>query len=333
MRKIAPKLILQGNQREAKKWISWATKELERVKNLTVEGIANKVLRPITGVAVHVWSVNNIDRIRIAVSQKLKECDVAFTTAIAGLQATFTSTLTEPANRIFWNFGDGEYSTSINPVHTYEAPGDYTVTCKGYALGTFLIGNPGSPFLVASTESRTGLSGSSNAAAYSGFIADSWGASGVRRNEYSVNNNGTIWRYWGRRMNTTIPFQDFIGEFIPGQAIIYLTGTFLSYWRFGTEADYPVVEEVSGATGLGLSMRDSSIIPQDNIAAEIDSNVSLIETVIRPKDNEDYAILPDPPVAANEGWRGFTNATDQIGRLNVHPYTCLSTKQALITVT
>lgn len=89
MRNRTPKLILQGNQRQAKKWIPWATKALDRIKNLTVEGLADKVLRPVTGVAVHVRSVNDIDFIRIAVALKGK-CDLTGTlTPLGGKSVNF----------------------------------------------------------------------------------------------------------------------------------------------------------------------------------------------------------------------------------------------------
>ncbi len=338
MRRTAPKLILQGNQKEAKKWIPWATKELERIKNLTITGVANKVLRPITGVAVHVWSVNNIDRIRIAVAQISKECDVSFTSEVTGLTVDFTSTLKGSANRAWWNFGDGQFSGLTNPSHTYENAGDYTVTCKGYAITGFIGGNPGSPFVIGSRESRSGLHPGSNAGAYTDFVSDSWASGGVRRSEYTVayQVSPEKWTYRGRRMNSTIPLQDFVGSFIPGKAIIYLTGAYLTYWRHGSESAYSIIEEVSGASDLGLSMRESSTVPQENIAGEINSNVSLVETVIRPIDSSDsdpYDILPDPkPAYSKEGWQTFIAGTDQIGRLNVLPYTCISTKQATVTV-
>jgi len=40
---------------------------------------------------------------------------------------TNTSTGTEPGTTYFWNFGDGNTSTQINPCHRYNNPGTYTV--------------------------------------------------------------------------------------------------------------------------------------------------------------------------------------------------------------
>ncbi len=49
---------------------------------------------------------------------------------MAPLTVTFTDLSTSPTNSMsswFWNFGDGNYSRSRNPIHTYSAAGDYTV--------------------------------------------------------------------------------------------------------------------------------------------------------------------------------------------------------------
>jgi PKD repeat protein len=50
-----------------------------------------------------------------------------FTSAVNGTTVTFTNT-TAHGETFLWAFGDGETSTEANPVHTYAAPGTYTVT-------------------------------------------------------------------------------------------------------------------------------------------------------------------------------------------------------------
>ncbi len=138
MRRTTPKLILQGNQREAKKWIPWATKALKRIKDLTVEGFANKVFRPVTGVAVHVRSVNDIDRIRIAVLQKvgcsnsieLVEARAAFHEVDLLSKHFVNKKRLWPAfAQGWWAFGDGTTSSNakLNDViqqHSYDDAGD-----------------------------------------------------------------------------------------------------------------------------------------------------------------------------------------------------------------
>ncbi len=47
-------------------------------------------------------------------------------TVSAGNQVTFNN-LSSNSAEYFWDFGDGTASTSLNPVHHYASPGDYTV--------------------------------------------------------------------------------------------------------------------------------------------------------------------------------------------------------------
>jgi len=44
---------------------------------------------------------------------------------------TFTNTSTN-ADEFLWNFGDGETSTEMNPIHEYVQGGDYDVSLKAY---------------------------------------------------------------------------------------------------------------------------------------------------------------------------------------------------------
>lgn len=50
-----------------------------------------------------------------------------FTSTVSGRTVTFTNTSTNNQSNS-WNFGDGNSSTDVNPVHTYAADGSYTVT-------------------------------------------------------------------------------------------------------------------------------------------------------------------------------------------------------------
>jgi len=47
---------------------------------------------------------------------------------LAPLTVAFTDTSTGSYRQVVWNFGDGYISTEQNPIHTYKAPGNYTVT-------------------------------------------------------------------------------------------------------------------------------------------------------------------------------------------------------------
>ena len=44
-----------------------------------------------------------------------------------GATASFTNTSTPAPASVLWNFGDGNTSTTLNPTHTYAAPGNYLV--------------------------------------------------------------------------------------------------------------------------------------------------------------------------------------------------------------
>ncbi len=338
MRKRTPTYDLRGDKRKAKKWIPWSQQQIERLKDLNAANAVNKVLRPAIGVGVLLRSVGGYDFIRIVVSAK-RECKISFTTEIVGLTVTFTSKFVEPASKVFWDFGDGEYSTALNPVHTYDVAGNYTVTAKGYAPADYIDGSPRiTPFVIGSAERKFGGHPASNVQAYADFVADSWVSSGVKTNEYTVSWQASPekWDYTALRLNATIPLQDFIGKITPGKAIIYVTGQWLSYTRRGSEGRYPVVEEASGSTGLGLNMRESSTSPQENIAGEINSNIPLVETVVRAMDSsatDPYGILPDPkPTYSSEGWVSYIHGTTQIGRLNVLPFSCINVKSQTLTV-
>jgi PKD repeat protein len=53
--------------------------------------------------------------------------NAAFTTAVSGLTVTFTNTTTDGAS-YSWDFGDGQTSTAMSPVHTYATQGIYNIT-------------------------------------------------------------------------------------------------------------------------------------------------------------------------------------------------------------
>jgi len=67
--------------------------------------------------AVHIKGpVVHIDNMKI-------DCDDLSTVSFTG-----DSTETEA---VVWDFGDGNFSSEINPIHTYASPGEYTVTLTG----------------------------------------------------------------------------------------------------------------------------------------------------------------------------------------------------------
>ncbi len=92
-----------------------------------------------------------------------------FTQAISGLQVTFTDTSTSnnpPIQSWSWNFGDGGSSGLQDPVHTYAAPGTYTVTLSytdyagpsaTTASHTVTVANPTVASFTAAMTALTGV--------------------------------------------------------------------------------------------------------------------------------------------------------------------------------
>ncbi|MBC8048231.1 MAG: T9SS type A sorting domain-containing protein, partial [Fimbriimonadaceae bacterium] len=54
-------------------------------------------------------------------------CNATFTYSYIDLIYSFTFTSTDDVATYEWDFGDGNFSGVINPVHTYEANGEYIV--------------------------------------------------------------------------------------------------------------------------------------------------------------------------------------------------------------
>ena len=54
-----------------------------------------------------------------------------FTYAANGYTLTLFNSSTD-YDSVLWDFGDGNYSTSVNPIHTYPGPGDYTIILTAY---------------------------------------------------------------------------------------------------------------------------------------------------------------------------------------------------------
>jgi hypothetical protein len=303
MRSTYPHLHLQGNTQKAKLWISWATKALNRIKNLTEEGIANKVLRPMAGVAIHVRSVNNIDYIRIAVAQIVGGCKFPIvdlgTTIVSEFQLSCPEA-GEPARRIHfsnadlystvpvaertcvWDFDDP--TTGGNPANVDETARTYTNA--GTYSPTLTVGDLQLPidFASSSIESKIGV-GATNAAAHADWVSNSWGSSGAPLLMWRLRKNG---------------FGQF--EYVAHRATITynLTGLYILDVR-NTAFIYASLTSLVGNPGLiphGSGIKsdfDAVTITVDTAGAEftdLTSEIGNVSITVAYTDLNDYSILP-----------------------------------------
>ena len=44
------------------------------------------------------------------------------------MEVVFSASITNDVESVIWTFGDGATSTELNPTHTYDAVGSYTVS-------------------------------------------------------------------------------------------------------------------------------------------------------------------------------------------------------------
>jgi len=79
-------------------------------------------------VQLTVWSEAGMDMLSISELIEVNPLPLAlFSTVQAGLEIEFVNSSME-ANQFLWFFGDGDTATDINPVHTYDQFGTYSVT-------------------------------------------------------------------------------------------------------------------------------------------------------------------------------------------------------------
>lgn len=267
-------------------------------------------------------------------------CGASFTCSASGLTVTFTSTLTGTAGVRFWDFGDGEFAEFlVNPIHTYDSPGSYTVTLYAIELDS---GNTESPKTITHVKEQRqgGISIISSSDAYALFAASSWGAlSSVQNNSYSSSYQevGGIdqWRYRARRITSTVPLDQLAGNqaIIEERALIYITGRANRYSKHSTIANPPLWKTVSGSdlsTGggspFGIVMHIASGIPNQEIMGLIDPTISMVSSVFTIDDssqNDPYDELSDPK-AIGENSISWSTLLSNFGVLKILPYNCIA---------
>ena len=286
---------------------------------------------------VHLYSIDGADFIRIHSCAEGEEnvCQPKFSYEIVGLTVTFTATLSLPADRVFWEFGDGEYesNTGLTAVHTYEEAGDYSVVCRGYQLDT--AETISSETVTFTVESRgPAASAISHADSYSIWSGLSWTAGGDRSGYVASKPSGS-WMTNGQRMIATVPLQNIAAydAVIEQRALIYVTGRWLTYIVLAS-TETPIIKKVSGSD-MGLSIRPDNNTPNDNIAGLVDKTIPMVESSIQMVDASDtdpWVIIPDDPdvFGSNTGWNGLSNA--DTGSLEAIPYLCMNKLTKIITV-
>ncbi len=351
MRKLAPKLILQGDTRKARAWIPWAQKALDRLKN--IGKITDRVMRPIAGVAVHVKSVAGIDTIRIAVDLGGK-CEVQLAATQTGpLTVEFTAkflkkgTVAETeAREYFFDFGD-EITTlksSLTPgavtvSHEYLSAGNYSVSVKSWSRkkdvtseildGKLVLGS-----IQSSVVESKDLSSPINpySAAWSAFLALPWGVvadADVSDFIVSGHDNFAILEFGIQGFRTTFT-TDLTGKgSVFGIAIHSAAGTqkppttstIASVWHNGVLQKTMPPAAVWPTYGVTY-LHDIGVVDKDSISEVLftDSSGHLVQPFPAPIDST---------INENLGW-----ATSQ-GNLFVdyYPYHCKAEKTVSVAVT
>jgi PKD repeat protein len=69
-----------------------------------------------------------VDNLQISQAAPVTDFYANVTSGSSPLTVQFTDTSTNIPTSYNWNFGDGNTSTSQNPIHMYASPGTYTIT-------------------------------------------------------------------------------------------------------------------------------------------------------------------------------------------------------------
>jgi len=120
-----------------------------------------------------------------------------FTYSANGLNVTFTN-LSTNVDSVYWNFGDGQTSASLNPVHTFSSEANYNVTlicygpCGGDTLKTLVsLCDPlasGFNYTVAGSTVSFSVTAITGSASFFWTFGDGGSGSGITTNHaYTAN--------------------------------------------------------------------------------------------------------------------------------------------------
>lgn len=331
MRSWAPRLVLQGDTRRTKTWIPWASKWLDRLKNVLGQSVPiNKsawVVPPRHsqgykkpgGIFVHVKTVQGIDTIRIF-AQPIIEVgcldSAKYQFVVTGLDVEFTPDIELCFGKYHWDFGDNQYAfTAVqgNPyTHTYTRPGTYSVKLTAYETDPL---NTDSEDIEVTYEDYHGSMGdrtwpssfNSHAEAYANTFALGW-EPGVPFSLYEARyvevpglpflNNWTV--MLARDVGFGVPFSQIASNpsVVSGKAFVYIWGDWTAYTSNDDDgASKPFVSVLSGSNP-GMTTYEKKDSSSDSmIATMVDITEPLVDSIYAILDQSDIfppAIMPDP---------------------------------------
>ena len=181
-----------------------------------------------------------------------------------------------------WDFGDGGYSTEHSPIHTYTAPGKYTVKLKLWQQTSFTVlplSNPVSYHKSAFDDT--------NELSHAALIASGWiETAGHEGFGYSLNKTGTpLYKYFASEQYGEVDLSAYTVDptsEVDGQIpIMYLKNQ-------GTSTHHGITSDLGGfMPASGLSNYYKGFLDMTPWVGQVDP------VSFRTTDTEGYSILPD----------------------------------------
>ena len=141
---------------------------------------------------------------------------------LAPLTVAFTDTSHGTYDRVVWNFGDKFISTEQNPIHTYTAPGNYTVILTISGSGDTSSASQVIEVKQAEIPDFT-VSPATGSAPLTVMIADASTGNTVSRNYWILNEDLTVYRYI-----TDAELEQYYTIETPGNYTVQMEATFAS---------------------------------------------------------------------------------------------------------
>lgn len=124
----SPLVVIFENQSTQAESVEWEFEGGDPVKSTEDDPVVSYIAPG--SYTVRLIAINGLGRDTIEMVdyiQVYEDTEADFSFAINGYDVNF-SNISQHATVYSWNFGDGNVSTEMSPVHTYENPGSYSVT-------------------------------------------------------------------------------------------------------------------------------------------------------------------------------------------------------------